>query len=161
MIDENTLPTVLKFSPDDLALNRAGKLSDAQKRRLRRDAAGALAFAVFAAGAAIAIALLPAATFVRPLLMKSIYGGMMLLLAAASGGIYWREVKVAEASIAIRVTGIPTIKKRRGIFRMTIDETELWVPRAMDTSILPDHRYHAYHAQGSPILLSAELISAS
>ncbi len=161
MIDGTTLQRVLKFNDDDIALNRAGKLSDAQKRRIRRDAFGALVFAIVAAIVAVGVLLLPDGTFVRPFLMKSFYFTVALVSALVAGGIYMREEKVIQSGVVKRATGIPSIEKRRSIFRMTVGEKELWVTRAMEVSILPGERYHVYYAEGSPILLSAELISPS
>lgn len=154
------LQRVLSFDEADLECNRAGTMSERQKQRIKRGAVGSLVVTAVACGLLIWVLTLPAATFVRPLLLKTLYGGILGLIAILSLVVYRRDTAVARLGTVARASGTPSIEKRRAIHRMTVDGQELWLSRPVERVLESGDAFHFYYATNSPVLLSAEPISS-
>lgn len=156
---DTQLAQLLKFDNTDLAQNRNGQLSAAQKSRLARDAYGSLAITAIALIGLLWALLTPASTFANPLLMRSIYSVIALTITSIGLIVYRRESAALRAGNVGSVQGTPRFEKRRSIRRIQVDGVELWVTRGLERAFADDNHYTFYYLEGSPILLSAEPIS--
>lgn len=161
----------LGFSPDDLAANRAGHLSKAQKARLYRDRQR---LALINAGIIFAAILLATLAIFFGLRGRSailiIVGIGITLCNAALVGILTRAVLRLSLDLnkdqveTLRGTAAHTVRiiaRRTTVYLVQIGEVRLQVDKALFESFATDAPYEVYRAPRSGIILAAEALGDS
>lgn len=169
-LSNTKLKAHLGFSPDDLAANRAGRLSDVQKARLYRDRqrlalinAGIIVTAILLATLAIFFGLRG-----RSAILIVIGIGVTLCNAALVGILtraYLRlsfDLNTAQVEI-LRGAAAHTVRiiaRRTTVYLVQIGAVRLQVDKALFESFATDAPYHVYRTPRSGIILAAEAFSA-
>ena len=163
--DSERMMTALKFTTDDLAANREGRLSAAQRVRLRRDRRRAvwIGVALVVVVVLVATALLyagqvngtPVLTFigVAVTVCSAVVSGMLVrnwyrLTSDLDGGMV--QVLAGTMQHTVRVTG------RVAVYVLKIDGHELTVTKSVFLSLRNGGDYRLYRTPAARVLLSAE-----
>ena len=173
MASDTTRPALaelLDFTPDDLAANRQGRLSERQRERLRAArrrallsgaailvliglVAAVLLFLGQANGSAILSFVGIGVTICNAALMGVLVRNYARLTADIDGGL----VDALQGSVhhTIRVTG------RLATYLLKVDETELSVAKPVFLAIPEGARVRFYRPPAAKTLLCAEILDAS
>jgi hypothetical protein len=167
-LSNTKLKAQLGFSPDDLAANRAGHLSAAQKARLRHDRqrlalinAGIICAAILLATLAIFFGLRG-----RSAILLVIGIGVTLCNAALVGILTRAVLRLtfdlnSEQVETLRGSAAHTVRiiaRRTAVYLVHIGDVRLAVDQALFDSFATGVRYQVYRAPRSATLLAAEAL---
>jgi hypothetical protein len=169
-ISRPALAELLAFTPDDLAANREGRLSERQRERLRaaRRRAALVVMAILVLVGIAAAVLLYIGQSSGSLILGFVGIGVTVCNAALMGVLvrnYARltadidggQVTALEGSVhhTIRVTG------RLATYILSVDGTELSIAKPVFLAIPEGARCRFYRTPAAKTLLSAEILDAS
>ncbi len=160
-----TLADILNFSADDLAANRAGQLSDAQKQRLTRGWRRTLW---------IVIALVVVCGLTATVLLflgqrsgssiLSVIGVVVTVINALIVGVgaqsYLRTSSDVRGGRVAAITGVVShtirVSGRVATYVLKVDDHEIVVPKPVFFAVDDARSYRFYRAPSSKTLLAAE-----
>lgn len=149
------LMPLLKFTPEELALNRLGRMSAGQKRRTTRGAlvvfAGVVLLALLLSAGLIAIQNRP----IRPRIYVG--AGLLVGLATAFGLWFYLRARAAATGATVeRVTGTVHFDYANNALQMSVAGKRFTVPPTFRQAFQPDTVYHVYYSPRDMNPLSAE-----
>src|SRR5689334_8069457 len=140
------------FTPDDLAANREGVLSDYQKQQLIRQRANTLYFGV----PVTVILLFMARLFLVTDLPGILFGLIPILFIAAMMVSWYRLNRDIQLNRVIGIQGNIRVDTMGRNFVLRVGDLSLKIDRAAFNAFKNDHPYMIYYVPHSKRLLSAE-----
>jgi hypothetical protein len=163
---QNTLMSVLNFTPDELEQNRAGTLSEMQEYRLRvrRRRAEVVGVLVILFGVLLASALIYVSRHNGSTILFIVGIGLTICCAAVTGAVvrFWLRLNadingqrvMINSGILERV--LKPVNRRVMTYILRVDGAEVSVSKDVFKAFEHEHPYTLYRTPYSGTLLSAE-----
>jgi hypothetical protein len=167
MTTENNLMAVLGYGADDLAENRAGRLSAAQRERLSRSARRALLIGVLIVVAiGLAAALFIYLGSVNGSVILNIVGlaltvinAVIVVVIAQNRGRTGADLRAGTVTaLTGRLTRTVRVQNRLVTYVLKVNDEEVQVSRALFAAFSDGGRYRLYRTPASKTLVGAEVL---
>ncbi|MBL8165987.1 MAG: hypothetical protein JNJ61_28645 [Anaerolineae bacterium] len=144
----------LKFSTEELELNRRGQLSRQQRNQLKHRFVWTIRRWLLAL-----VALIPAGVLLHVRWMILVFSGATVVSVMVSIWLRWREDLKSRVSTADGYLNImPQMRLPFAMaYQLSVDNVRFTVSRRTRAAFAPGRRYRVYYAPGSRTILSAEL----
>lgn len=144
----------LRFSADELELNRRGQLSKQQRSQLKRRFVHSIRRWLLAL-----IALFSAGRLLQMRWMIVVFGSAAIVSVMVSIWLRWREDLKGQVSQADGYLNImPTMRFPFGTdYQLSVNDERFTVSQRIRAAFAPGRRYRVYYAPGSRTILSAEV----